>query len=174
MKKEDSARNRKYPTWGNYPGVNLKFLLEFMKYLGVTAEDYGKMGATSAQALRLQLRNDDMKVSKAKEIVRTLGYKLEIELLEKEVKEDTEETYAVILPKEKVPTAYKSYRLKNIPFLDEWMEKRRLSQRKMGELLNCSSGAVESWIKTDDMPISYVNKMKEALNLRVKYEITKE
>ncbi len=159
----------------NYPGKNLKFLIDFFEYVNENPESYGRLGSTSAQALRFQLRNDDMKVSKAMQIADELGYKLEIKLVprpsEGKVVVSDDSTYRVVLPEQKKvrkPSKTK-YNLERIAFLDEAILANKVSQRRMAQMLGYSYGAIQAWLRSDDMKISHVNAIKDKLKLDVEY-----
>ncbi len=176
---QDSSKTvRRHATVNNgYPGKNLKFLLDFFRYIDKTPEDYGRIGKSSAQSLREQLRKDDMKISKAEEVIRTFGYKLEIQFSSRETTEPkavVDENYIVDLPEKDNSKLNSRYKLERLSFLEEIMVENKISQRKLSEILEYSYGAVQAWLRTDDMPLSVVNLIKDKFNLKIKFKITEE
>ena len=161
MSKTRSTRhNRKGKV--SYHCTNLKFLIDFFNYLGITPEDYGILGSTSAQCLREQLRADDLKISKAMTIAEELGYTLSVSMKP----EDEDDSYVVVLP----PTSPAGKRrLERLAFLENIMLHYHLSHSALAAMVGCTRGAVASWLRKDDMKISYVIKLKNKLNLTVKF-----
>jgi len=153
--------------WYQYPGVNLRFLLDFMRATGHNTASLCKMSNMPPQALRVQLKRDDMKISKAKELIKNAGYKLDIKLYMQSQEADSD--YIVTLPK-----AIRKNDDKNLAFLDEFFSMVGESQYEIGKKMGITQGAVFSWFKTDDIMISYIVKIKEIYKAKLEFRITEK
>ena len=153
--------------WYQYPGVNLRFLLEFMKALRMNTESICKAASQPPQSLRIQLKRDDMKLSKAKFLIKANGYNLNVRLIPKE-QTDANKGYIVTLPNIKK----KPEEPKNLSFLKEFMTSVGESQYAVADKLHVTQAAVNAWFKTDDILISYIVKIKEVYNLDLEFRIT--
>lgn len=158
----------------DYNCKNLRFLIDLFDALGLSPNSYARLTpnpTSTAVGLRYQLNRDDMKVSKAREIVNTLGYKLDIRFTEKEEQEKTgnDTGYIVTLP-ESIHRPIES-KYKNLAFLDEFMKKRKLSKRGFADEIKMSPGAVFTWFTLDDIAISYLNVIKDIYNVNLEFKI---
>lgn len=175
QKKGKTRRNYIRP---DYPAKNLRFLVEFFNRLGITSADYEKIGHGSAQALRTQFRRDDMKISRAMQIVEDLGYRLTINLVPKEqdntptvIEDDSYSiTFQGLKTPEEGPEEYRP-QLVRLHFIEELLHRKKISQRKLAQMLDYSFGAIQAWLRTDDMFISHVNTIKDKLGMKVEYII---
>ena len=169
---------RKHYKKRDYPAQNLRFLVELMSEMNLTLKDYEKATGKTSVGLGHLLRNDDMKLSKAEEVLDAFGYSLEVRLDELERKEDTIEikagdSYSVIMPanKNKGNAEDNPDRIVRLRFLKDMMRRRRITQKELTENIGSTHGAVIGWMKTDDIYISYLNKIKDAFNLRLQFII---
>lgn len=171
-------RKRGKTTWRrHYECNNLKFLIDLFDTLGETPASYSQKTPnpeSTATGLRNQLNADDMKLSKAKAIVNTLGYELNVQLTPKprpEIVNNKDKSYIVRLPveikkKESVKSDYV-----NLDFLEEFIDSRNLSKRELAKKLNMSPGAIFTWFQTDDIAISYLNKIKDTFDVNLEFNI---
>ena len=102
-----------------------------------------------------------MKVSRAKQIVSTVGYKLDIEFNDKKNAVKEVLGYTLILPKKLQDNLEKGIlkkeeQNKNLRFLKEFLSRNSISKRKLAKAIGMSAGAVETWFNTDDVAISYL------------------
>lgn len=170
-----------------YGCYNLRFLLDILAATGHTPKTFGKMTdkpASAAQTLRLQLKNDDMRLSKAKEVVSILtgGYQLVVEFKDEKDEYDggiempiampaEASYYELILPEALRKNFARRIRMKkidprkNLAFLRSFLAYHGISQRALGKALGISGGAVETWLRRDDMAISYLFRIKDAYNM---------
>ena len=167
-----------------YGCYNLRFLLDILAATRHTPKTFGKMTdkpASAAQTLRLQLKNDDMRLSKAKEVVSILtgGYELVVEFKdeydggrEMPIAMPAEPSYyELILPEALRKNLARGTRMKkidprkNLAFLRSFLTYHGISQRALGKALGISGGAVETWLRRDDMAISYLFRIKDVYNL---------
>lgn len=91
-----------YNLYAKYRCKNLRFLLDVFVAIGHTPHTFSQMTdnpRSTASALRTQLNKDDMKASRAKEIVSILGYQLTIDIKEKTPPRQVTSAYQLILPK---------------------------------------------------------------------------
>ena len=155
----------------DYGCTHLKFLIDLFNALGLTPNSYAKMTdnpTSTAVGLRYQLNKDDMKVRKAKEIVASLGFELQIRFVDDKVQE-SDPSYMVKLPeclKQKKQSKYK-----DLAFLDEFMQERKISRRGLAEAISLSPGAVQTWFMLDNMSIKYLDKIKDAYNMKLEFSI---
>lgn len=146
----------------HYQCKNLKFLIEFFQAINLTPHSYSKLTdnpASTASSLRLQLNQDDMKLSKAQQVIDTCGFMLDIRLTEKEKEENTDSSYIVQIP---IETKYAEHR--RLDFLRTFMSTRALTQRQLASDLGVANGTVFTWFTIDDISISYLNKIKDTYN----------
>lgn len=169
---------RKHYKRGDYPARNLRFLVELMTEMNLTLKDYERATGKSSVGLGHLLKNDDMKLSKAEEVLDAFGYTMEVRLEELEPKEDTIEikagdSYSVILPANKNNQGAEANPdgIVRLRFLKNMMRRRRITQKELTETIGSTHGAVIGWMKTDDIYISYLNKIKDAFNLRLQFII---
>lgn len=172
-------RQRKTYTQKNYPGKNLKFLLEFFKHTGLTPESIGRAGGASPQSLREQLRNDNMKISKAETILDALGYTFTIiftPIENRTIILDEDANYSISLPELDKPIKgqFDKYNIRRLKFFTDILESYQLSARAIARKLDISIGALEAWLRTDDMLISHVNLLKDKMGMKVTYKIDKK
>lgn len=114
-----------------------------------------------------------MKLSKAKAIVDTLGYTLNVRLVPKlqpEIVENEDTSYIVRLPVEIKRRQIQS-KYENLDFLEEFVSSRNISKRELANKLNMSPGAIFTWFKTDDIAISYLSKIKDAFDVNLEFNI---
>lgn len=159
-----------------YECKNLKFLIDLFNALGETPSSYAQKTSNPESAstgLRNQLNADDMKLSKAKAIVDTLGYTLNVRLVPKlqpEIVENEDTSYIVRLPVEIKRRQIQS-KYENLDFLEEFVSSRNISKRELANKLNMSPGAIFTWFKTDDIAISYLSKIKDAFDVNLEFNI---
>ena len=155
----------------HYGCRNLKFLLDLFDAVELTPHTFAQLTpnpASTATALRLQLNKDDMKVSKARSIVDTIGYTLDIRFTDKIPTPDEDPSYIVHLP-----TEIKKHESKyeNLGFLMDFLKTHGISQRGLAEKIGMSPGAVFTWFKLDDVAISYLNQIKDAFDVKLEFNI---
>ncbi len=120
-----------------------------------------------------------MKVSRAKQIVSTVGYKLDIEFNDKKNAVKEVLGYTLILPKKLQDNLEKGIlkkeeQNKNLRFLKEFLSRNSISKRKLAKAIGMSAGAVETWFNTDDVAISYLYRIKEAYKVDISFIITEK
>lgn len=155
----------------HYGCRNLKFLLDLFDALGLTPHTFAQLTpnpASTATALRLQLNKDDMKVSKARSIVDTIGYKLDIRFTDKVQPEQEDPAYLVHLPSDIKKTENK---YENLGFLMDFLKAHAVTQRGLADKIGMSPGAVFTWFKLDDIAISYLNRIKDVFDVNLEFSI---
>lgn len=168
----------KTTTWRRrYECKNLKFLIDLFDALGETPSSYAQKTPnpeSAATGLRYQLNADDMKLSKAKAIVDTLGYTLNIRLVPKPLPEiilNEDKSYVVRLPVEIKRNKSVKSQYENLDFLEEFINSMNISKRELAKKLNLSPGAIFTWFQTDDIAIAYLNKIKDAFDVNLEFNI---
>lgn len=154
--------------WNDYPGKNLRFLLEFKAALGLNTESLCKPTGLSPQSIRIQFKRDDMKLSKAKRIIESHGYKLNVNLTPRKQGKDNGDNYIVNLP----VITKKTEQAKNLDFLKDFMQLMGESQYALANKLEVTQGAVFAWLSTDDILISYLVKIVEKYDADIEFKIT--
>lgn len=155
----------------HYGCRNLKFLLDLFDATGLTPHTFAQLTAnpaSTATALRLQLNKDDMKVSKARAIVDTVGYTLDIRFTDKSPERDEDPSYIVRLPSG-IKKAENKY--ENLGFLMDFLKSHAVTQRGLADKIGMSPGAVFTWFKLDDIAISYLNRIKDAFDVNLEFNI---
>lgn len=163
---ETIVEERNTRRWHQYPGINLKFMLDFMRATGLNTATLCKMSNVPPQAFRLQLKSDDMKLSKAKQLIKNAGYKLDIRLYPT-APETADTDYIVTLPKRQNEEGNE-----NLRFIIDFVGRAGDSQHELGRKLGVTQGAVFAWFRTDDIMISYIVKIKEVYKAKLEFRIT--
>ena len=177
-----------------YGCKNLRFMLDIFTALNLTPYSFGQMTdntLSSAQALRAQLKKDDMKISRAKQIVSIITegrYMLEIAFTDENgapmppaptgITIEAPD-YHLSLPKKLRENFRKRTRAlkmkidprKNLAFLKFLLVQNDISQRGLARKIGLSAGAVETWFRRDDVAISHLFKIKEALGLGISFSL---
>ena len=168
-----------YNLYAKYRCRYLRFLLDVFVATGHTPHTFSKMTdnpPSTASALRTQLNKDDMKASRAKEIVSVLGYQLTIDIKEKNPSSQSTPPYKLILPKSLQRNLERGYlpkkdRNKNLTFLHEFVSRCNISRRELSRRIGLSAGAIESWFRTDDIAISHLFKIEEAFDVEIVFAL---
>ena len=159
----------------DYGCRNLRFLLDIFRATGFTPQTFGLLTDnphSTSTALRLQLNKDDMKISRAKQIVSTLGYELSIDNKEKKPPRPVDPRYKLVLPKTLQRNLERGYlskkdRNKNLSFLLEFLSRNGITKSRLVQAVGLCPGAVLQWFHTDDMAISYLYKIEEAYDVDI-------
>lgn len=163
---ETVVQEKNIRRWHQYPGINLRFMLDFMRATGHNTASLCKLSNMPPQAFRLQLKSDDMKLSKAKQLIKNAGYKLEIKLYPGP-QEASDTDYIVTLPKKQAEEGGE-----NLRFIMDFIKRSGDSQHELGRKIGITQGAVFAWFRTDDIMISYIVKIKEAYKAKLEFRIT--
>ncbi len=155
--------------WHQYPGKNLRFLIDYIRISGLNTTKISIPSGLPPQSLRIQLQRDDMKLSKAKKLIENTGCKLDV-ILYPQAQEEDDENYIVVIPKKK-DTEEKAG---NLAFLSNFMKQLGQSQYDLAEKLGITQGAVYAWFATDDIMISYINRIKDAYSAKLEFRITEK
>ena len=169
-----------YNLYAKYRCRNLRFLLDVFVATGHTPHTFSQITdnpRSTAAALRTQLNKDDMKVSRAKQIVSTLGYKLSIDIKEKNSPCQEALGYKLDLPKALKRNLERGFlqkedRNKNLTFLLEFLSRNNISRRKLVQVVGLSPGAVQQWFRTDDIAISHLFKIEEAYDVEIVFTVS--
>ena len=176
MAQKNSSNNNLY---AKYHSRNLRFVLDILNATGYTPNTFGLLTdnpRSTASTLRMQLNKDDMKVSRAMQIVSTLGYKLTIDIKEKDPSYLENPGYKLILPEDLQRNLERGflqekYRNKCLTFLREFLSRNNISQRELARRLELSPGAVETWFRNDDLAISHLFRIKDVFDIEIVFTI---
>lgn len=168
-----------YATYGCW---HLRFLLDFFTATGLTPYSFSQRTdnpRSTAQALRMQLKKDDMKLSRAKQIVSIAGYKLDVEFNDKASATKETPGYSLILPDDLRENLERGVlkngsQYENLTFLKKFLSRNNLSYRKLAQKIGMSAGAVETWFCIDDMAISYLYRIKDAFQSDITFIVSEE
>lgn len=155
--------------WHQYPGKNLKFLLDYIKISGHNTATISQACGLPPQPLRMQLQRDDMKLSKARRLIEGTGCNLEVVLYPQSLPGD-DENYIVVMPRRRVT----SDKPAQMDFLKAFMKQTGQSQYDLARKIGITQGAVYAWFSTDDIMISYINKIKDAYQAKLEFRITEK
>ena len=145
-----------------YSCKNLRFMLDFLSAIDKTPET--AMGNPSAAVtFRSQLHQDNMLLSRAREIIEGQGYKLE-------VKEKEQENDVITIIMENAP---KKNKLENLAFLEDMINQKRLTKAALASLIDLPAGTVRAWFNVDDIRIAYLTLIAERLGMILEYKIVK-
>ena len=167
--------------YDTYNCRHLRFLLDLFTALNLTPYSFGQMTdnpLSTAQALRAQLKKDDMKISRAKTIVGMTGYRLRLSFKDETKMIQKVEDYTLTLPaelSENLTRKKEASPYENLDFLHEFLQRRRISRRQLAQRIEVSPGAVETWFRADDCAISYLYRIKNSYDVELVFDIqTKE
>ena len=161
---EQPIAKPKMKTPARYDCKHLAFLVDFMNATQTSV--IALTGSVSEEtSVRNMLRNDNMFLSKAKDLISRQGYKLDIKYNER-VQEDN--TPGVKITIKGVP---QKKRNPNISFILDALEKRKMTLKDLAEKIGVSQGAVWSWIRVDDIKIAYLQPIGVALDMDLQYLI---
>lgn len=150
-----------------YSCVHLKFLTDFMAATEMTVKEFAGGSMSANVALRRQLQNDEMLLSKAKELLENHGYKLTVKLNDKNPDPKTAHV-AIILDLPQIKTQNE-----NVGFIFDLAKRRKLTENQLAEKLGLSPGAIWAWKRVDDIKISYLYLIKDTLDCELEFRIEK-
>ena len=182
--KNPNSKNIGQPSSGSklqkhYGCRNLKFLIDLFDAVGLTPHTFAQHTpnpTSTATALRLQLNNDDMKLSRAAEIVSILGYQLSTDIKEKNLPSPETLGYRLILPKTLQKNLEKGFLDKKhmnrkLSFLFEFISRNSIAKRELARELGLSPGAVETWFKNDDIAISHLFRIADMYDAEIVFTL---
>ena len=141
----------------------LQFLLSLMELRGVSKHELARMMGVSPQNIFTYFKRDDMKLSYAQEMASRLGYDLSYRL----EKEGTESRDVVL----DIEGLVGKDGLQRLAFLRVAMSQYGIERKKLAEQLGLNYTGVNRWFKVDDISISYIFKIAELYDLKVKTTI---
>lgn len=142
----------------------LQFLLSLMELRGVSKHELARMMGVSPQNIFTYFKRDDMKFSYAQEMASRLGYDLSYRL----EKEGTESRDVVL----DIEGLVGKDGLQRLAFLRVAMSQYGIERKKLAEQLELNYTGVNRWFKVDDIAISYLYKIAELYDLKVKIKAT--
>ncbi len=157
---------------------NLFFLHELFSRLGLTLELYVKLTSNSVniyRMLRMCFEQDDMKVSKATDIISSLGYELIISFSEKNNTQALDTIENEIVPNRGIPDSkfenQGAHRYENLYFLWKFMQQRNISKRQLSRDIGLTAGAVFTWFNSDDIAISHLYTIKDKYGVELHFSV---
>ena len=132
---------------------------------GISEAKLAKRLGCTQQNICAAFMKDDMKLSKAEEIVRSFGYELQLFF--------TKKTF--ICDGIKAPVHKKSYpNCKNLYGLAEYMLDSNWSIHYLAQRTDCSYEALKDAFASGDIKLSILTKVVESLNIFCLWEYTKK
>ena len=138
----------------------LQFLLSLMELRGVSKHELARMMGVSPQNIFTYFKRDDMKLSYAQEMASRLGYDISYRL-----EKEGAETRDVVLD---IEGLVGKDGLQRLAFLRVAMSQYGIERKKLAEQLELNYTGVNRWFKVDDIAISYLYKIAELYDLKVK------
>lgn len=154
---------------GEWDVKNLRFLADFMRLSGNTTTTLAQKVGIGRQAIYNYFKRDDMSIQMIYKIIESNGCKIRF-IMERPEPADSD-----------VIIRLNNYFLKNLPegikfgklyFVNLAMQRYLITAKDICEKLGCARSTVSAWFTTDNMMISYVYRICEAFDLKLKIEIT--
>lgn len=140
-----------------YELKNLKFLGDFMSAMGLTTTTAGEKIGLTQVSIYYWLKKDDARLSAVNKLIEACGYKLIIDLVDPDP--DPKDTEIVIeVPREKL-----------LSFLSEALSDQ--DKEEVAKKLNIGYTTIYYWFSHDDIFVSYIYKVAEAIGKKVKITI---
>ena len=141
----------------------LQFLLDLLKKTKVSKRELARRMGMSYQNMFVYFQRDDMKISFAEEMAAKLGYTLSFSL---DKPSKGKETDKLIMDLESI--LGNSASLQRLAFLQIAMKLNGIERKKLAQQLDLNYTGVNRWFKVDDIAISYLFKIANLYNLKVK------
>lgn len=149
-----ATRNKTIPA-GKYPLKNLKFLGDFMTALRLTTTTAAEKAGLTQVTVYYWLKKDDAHLSSVERLINAWGYKLSFEL----VSPGEEDSIVNIeLASEK-----------RLSFLERAMA--NVDRAELQKRLGIGTTTIYYWLTHDDIFISYIFQIAEAMGKKVKVNI---
>ena len=149
-----AARNKTLPA-GKYPLKNLKFLGDFMTTLRLTTTTAAEKAGLTQVTVYYWLKKDDAHLSSVENLINAWGYRLSFELVSPD---DEISIVNIELPNEK-----------RLAFLERAMV--GVDRMELQKKLGIGTTTIYYWLTHDDIFISYIFQIAEALGKKVKINI---
>lgn len=140
-----------------YDLKNLKFLGEFMSALGLNTTTAGEKIGISQVAIYYWLKKDDARLSAVTNLIEACGYKISIELV---AEPDRDSNDVIIIEK---PQS------KKLSFLAEALADQ--DKEALAKKIGIGFSTIYYWFEHDDIYVSYIYQIAEAIGKKVKITI---
>ena len=141
-----------------YELSNLRFLGEFMSALGLTTTTAAEKVGLTQVSVYYWLKKDDAKLSAVDRLIDACGFKLTIDLVPREQDSEGNTMILIELP-----------RKKRLSFLADALSDQ--DKEMVAEKLGIGFSTVYYWLEHDDIFISYIYKIADAIDRKVKITI---
>ena len=141
---------------------NLHFLESLLASIDMSKPELAHLMGMSPQNIFAYFKRDDMRLSFAQEVVDRLGFELRFSL----GKEDPSPSCIVEI---ELPQGQDS--ADRLAFLRMALKYYEISRKDVAEKLGLNYTGVNRWFKVDDISISYIFKIAELYDLKVKTTI---
>ena len=148
--------------------VNLKFLDDFMKRMGLTNNSLSKALNISRQAVGYWFSHDDATLSKLEDVFDTLGYKLTFNLVPNHpIDLDNKANVQMRLALENDALIYGP----RLDFLNKVIKAYKLNKAELTKKMNVSATTIYYWQSHDDCLISNLYKFAECADFHLDIRI---
>lgn len=144
-----------------YALKNLKFLGDFMTKTGLTTTTAGEKVGISQVSVYYWLKKDEARLSIVNRLIEACGYKLDIELVDSEPLPDNSPEIIISTPRDRL-----------LSFLSEALAGE--DKEAVAEQLGIGTTTIYYWLSHDDMYISYIFKVAQAIGKKVRISITRK
>lgn len=141
-----------------YDLKNLKFLGDFMTALGLTTTTAAEKIGLTQVSVYYWLKKDDARLSAVDNLIDKCGFRLSIGLVPVDPEPQSNTEIILELP-----------RMKRLSFLSDALSEQ--DKQMVAEKLNIGFSTIYYWLEHDDIFISYIYKIAEALDKKVKITI---
>lgn len=162
LKSKESIVRRRALQTDKYELKNLRFLGDFMKTVGLSTTSAGEKIGVSQVAIYYWLKKDDAKLSVVNKLIDACGYKLTFEYVSPEDFSESSTTKIVIDAPDDRLLSFLSVALADY-------DKEEVSKK-----IGLGGTTVYYWISHDDMFVSYIFKIAEAIGKKVIITIRKK
>ena len=134
-----------------------------MASIGVSKPDLAHLMGMSPQNIFAYFQRDDMRLSFAHAVVNKLGYELIFSL----DREDASSSLSVV----EIELPQGTDTIGRLAFLRVAMSKYGIKRKELADRLGLNYAGVNRWFRVDDISISYLFKIAELYDLKVKTTI---
>lgn len=157
IERKPSPKGRK----GDWSKVNnLKFLVDFMDEMGLTTTSVAEKVGLSRQSIFYWLDKDEAKLSAIDNVFKAFGYKLSFDF--EKIRPEGTASITMNVRKEEESDG------RLLSFLDSALNRYHIDRASVSEALGIGKTTIYYWLTHDDIFVSYIFKIAEAADLKVK------
>ena len=157
-KTDSTARKPRAFDKTKYELKNLRFLGEFMAATGLTTSSAGEKIGISQVSIYYWLKKDDAKLSAVMNLIEACGYRMTISIVSEDLESDN---FSIELK----PTESG----KRLAFLADAL--KDVDKEEVAKKIEMGYSTVYYWLEHDDINISYIYRIADAIGRKVKITI---